>query len=633
MTSLTPEQQSEVVSLLETSGENLRALLTELNAEDKAAGATFEIDDLEEYERLLEELHRIGAHELLQFIYEGIGTQNKAQSRATNLYLESIKHTPDARAARLLQMLQPEEKEKEMHAIFRQTTGQSIVRFLIFLVSVLLLVFIVYSWSGGVTSWVTKKQFGPVEKETTVTFADVKGNIEAKEELQDIEDYLRDPARFGNVKVPKGVLMIGPPGTGKTLLARALAGEAGVPFLTCSGSEFEEIFVGVGAKRIRQLFTEARSQAPCIIFIDEIDAVGGARDKQMGSHAQMSLNQLLVELDGFNSRDGIILIGATNMPDALDKALIRPGRFDRKVFLSLPELGERQEIIDLYLKKFDLDPNVNSLVLARQTPGMSGADLENLVNWAALESVKENKLLDMEQLEKALLNVAMGREKKCMLLSDKVKKLTAYHEGGHALVALKVKNGPEIRKATLIPRGGALGMVASLPSDENMITKSELEGKLAMAMGGRAAEELIFGIDNVTTGAGSDFEGATRIAYAMVTQLGMSRIGHAYVEQHVNPFTGETRIDLAGDKEAIEDEVHEILEKAYRNAFAILQENEPQLHLLATALLKYETLDKEEIEKVICGVPLTLKDETRALERLKLMGAQAAAGGLNIIEF
>jgi len=415
--------------------------------------------------------------------------------------------------------------------------------------------------------------------------------------------FLKDPQKFANVKVPKGVLMVGPPGTGKTLMARALAGEAGVPFITASGSEFEEVFVGLGARRIRQLFEDAKKQAPCIIFIDEIDAVGGSREKFLRNQ-QMSLNQLLVELDGFNGREGIILVGATNMPSALDPALVRPGRFDRKIYLGLPEPIERQEILDYYLSKHKLAEDVDSMVMARQTAGMSGADIENMVNWAAVEAIKQDlPSIDMHLLEVALMNVAMGREKKSMLLSGKVKKITAYHEGGHALVALYSAGAPEIRKATLIPRGEALGMVNYLPNDEHLVTKTELLGQMQMAMGGRAAEELIFGVDEVTTGASSDFEGATNIAYTMVTKLGMSdKIGHVYANRMGRSDS------FKGNPELIEVEVQRLLEQAYKDASNLLKDKEKELHLLAAALLRYETLDKQDILKVIKGEPLLEKD-------------------------
>uniref|UniRef100_A0A6B2L0R1 AAA+ ATPase domain-containing protein n=1 Tax=Arcella intermedia TaxID=1963864 RepID=A0A6B2L0R1_9EUKA len=477
----------------------------------------------------------------------------------------------------------------------------------------LTLIIMLSSLKGGSFGNILNKTFNPVDKgKVNITFADVMGNHEAKEDMMDLVEYLKNPDKFGNIKVPKGVLMAGPPGTGKTLLAKALAGEAGVPFIASSGSEFEEVFVGVGAKRIRTLFEEARKRAPCIIFIDEIDAVAGKRD--LLKQSQMSLNQLLVELDGFNSRDGIIIIGATNRPETLDPAIVRPGRFDRKIFLSYPTIEERKEILDYYLKKHKIDEDVDPVTLSRQLAGMSGADIENMVNWAAMDTVKNDApAITMHSLELALLNVVMGREKKTMVLSDKTKKITAYHEGGHALTALFTEGSPEIRKATLIPRGDALGMVNFLESDEMMVSKKEFLGRIAMAMGGRVAEELIFGADNVSSGASSDFQSATNIALMMVTKFGMS--------EKVGPVS-ISKDGFKGDGKVIEEEVRAILTSSYETAKSILTAKDKELHLIADALLKYETLDKDEILKVIQGEKLTekeakLKKEKEEMEEKK----------------
>jgi ATP-dependent metalloprotease len=472
---------------------------------------------------------------------------------------------------------------------------------------------------GGLGSVLNSKQYKPVEKDMKVTFADVKGNYEAKEELTDLVAYLKQPHRFANVKVPKGVLMVGPPGTGKTLMARALAGEAGVPFINASGSEFEEVFVGLGARRVRQLFEEARKKAPCIVFIDEIDAVGGSRDNTVSKAMNMTLNQLLVELDGFSSRDGVILIGATNMPSHLDPALVRPGRFDRKVHLGLPGQNERKEIVDYYLSKHVLSEDVDPFAIARATAGFSGADLENMVNWAAIEAIKEDRTnVDTELLDRALLNVAMGREKKSMVISPKVRRIIAYHEGGHALVALHSKGAHEIRSATLIPRGEALGMVGYLPSDEHLTTREELLCEMRTAMGGRAAEELIFGSDQVTTGASSDFQKATRVAQAMVTRYGMSdKVGHLHVasdDDGPRHRQGGSSGAVA-DSKLVADEVKVLVESAYAQAKSLLQEHEVELHRLADALLTHETLSKEEIARVIRGDMLVERGQREMRER------------------
>eukprot|EP01126_Amoeba_proteus_P009176 TRINITY_DN13480_c0_g2_i2.p1 TRINITY_DN13480_c0_g2~~TRINITY_DN13480_c0_g2_i2.p1 ORF type:complete len:544 (-),score=109.12 TRINITY_DN13480_c0_g2_i2:23-1654(-) len=435
-------------------------------------------------------------------------------------------------------------------------------------------------------------------KQTKITFADVKGNIEAKEELMELVSYLKDPLKFQDVTVPKGILLVGPPGTGKTLMARALAGEAGVPFVSVSGSEFEEVFVGLGARRVRDLFEKAKTEAPCIIFIDEIDAVGRRRSPM--SSDEMSLNQLLVELDGFKKAGGVVVIGATNMVETLDKALVRPGRFDRHIYLSFPERKERKELFDHYLARHPVAQTVDTGLISKATAGMSGADIENIVNWAAIDAIKMDSPITIQHLEKAILNVAMGKEKKSMVLSEKVKKIVAYHESGHALVALKTKGAPEIRKATLVPRGDALGMVNYIPDDEYSVSKSQLYSQMCMAMGGRVAEEIVFGKLNVTNGASSDFQGATSIAYSMVTELGMSpEIGHVYAITRSDPYVRK-KLDLA-DKQKIDEEVHRILEEAYSEAKKILSDNEKELHLLAKALLKYETLDKKQILEVISG--------------------------------
>lgn len=455
------------------------------------------------------------------------------------------------------------------------------------------------------------KNYAPVET-VDVKFSDVCGNSEAKEDLMDIVEYLRDPEKFKamGIKVPKGVLLVGPPGTGKTLIARALAGEANVPFMSTSGSEFEEMFVGVGARRIRQLFEAAKKRAPCIIFIDELDAVGGRRDDAY-NRSKMTLNQLLVEMDGFTPSDGVILIGATNFAESLDPALVRAGRFDRKVMVELPDKRARKDILKLYSKdRFSQDVNYD--VLAGSTPGFSGADLENMVNWAAIEASKRRlTTISMHLLEEALLNVAMGRERKSLIMDDHTKRLCAYHEAGHALVALHTNGAFRIRKATLTPRGQALGMVSFLPDDNALLTtRRQLIARMDTAMGGRAAEELIFGNDDITQGASNDIDQATQIAKNMVTKLGMSsKVGPVYIKDQ------EKKLMSPETNHAIESEVRTLLEESYARAATVLRENQSQLHKLAQALLKYETLNVDEIERVIRGDPLIEKEFEMKAER------------------
>lgn len=451
-----------------------------------------------------------------------------------------------------------------------------------------------------------------------LTFDDVKGNEEAKEELYDVVEYLKDPTSFSNlgIKIPKGVLLTGPPGTGKTLLARVVASESGVPFISTSGSEFEEMLVGVGARRVRNLFQLAKKNAPCIIFVDEIDAIGGKRKEDYQS-SRMSLNQLLVEMDGFSPNEGIVVIGATNMVDVLDPALIRPGRFDRKVHMELPDPRARKDILDLYLKKKKISPDVATGTLARATPGFSGADLENMVNWAAIISAKRKSDITMKILEEALFNVSMGRERKTLVLNDFTRKLCAYHEGGHALVSLYTPGSLDIRRATLVPRGGALGMVNYLTKEDSpLTTRQELLASMDTAMGGRAAELLIYGENHVTQGAGSDFQQATRIAQNMVSTLGMSpKIGPYVANEREFGISPETR-------HLIEQESRRLCQESFDRAYNILKTHEDELHLLAAALLKYESLTVDEIKRAIAGDPLT--EKLHELEQTKILDLRLA---------
>mgnify|MGYP005837714927 FL=1 len=459
------------------------------------------------------------------------------------------------------------------------------------------------------------------EKHGRVTFDDVAGIDEAREELQEIVDFLKDPGKFARLggKIPKGALLVGPPGTGKTLLARAIAGEAGVPFFTISGSDFVEMFVGVGASRVRDMFEQAKKNAPCIIFIDEIDAVGRHRGAGLGGgndEREQTLNQLLVEMDGFDANEGIIIIAATNRPDVLDPALLRPGRFDRQVVVPRPDIDGREKILKVHMKKVPLAPDVSARVIARGTPGFSGADLANLVNEAALLAARKGKrLVGMAEFELAKDKVMMGVERKSMVMTEDEKKMTAYHEAGHAIVALHEPASDPIHKATIIPRGRALGMVMRLPErDQYSYHRDKMYANLAVAMGGRVAEEIIFGHDKVSSGASGDIQMATGLARDMVTRWGMSdRLGPLqYAENQEEVFLGHsvTRTQNVSEKTAqlIDEEIKRIVMAGYDRAKQVLTEHVDELHALASALLEYETLSGEEIRKVLSGEPLDRGD-------------------------
>ena len=454
------------------------------------------------------------------------------------------------------------------------------------------------------------------ENKNRVTFDDVAGVDEAKEELEEIVDFLKDPGKFQKLggKIPKGALLIGPPGTGKTLLARAIAGEAGVPFFTISGSDFVEMFVGVGASRVRDMFEQAKKNAPCIIFIDEIDAVGRHRGAGLGGgndEREQTLNQLLVEMDGFEANEGIILVAATNRPDVLDPALLRPGRFDRQVVVPNPDLNGREKILRVHMRNVPLSPDVNVKTIARGTPGFSGADLANLVNEAALMAARKNRRMVLQRdFEDAKDKVMMGSERKSMAMSDEEKKLTAYHEGGHALVALSVPSADPVHKATIIPRGRALGMVMQLPeADRYSMKLQQMTSTLTILMGGRVAEELIFGRENVTSGASSDIEQATRLARSMVTRWGLSEeLGVvSYGENQEEVFLGHsvarTQNISADTAQKIDSEIKKLVHGGYEEARRILTEKLEDLHTLAKALLEFETLSGDEIVKVLQGIP------------------------------
>ena len=449
-----------------------------------------------------------------------------------------------------------------------------------------------------------------------VTFEDVAGIDEAKDDLQEIVEFLKDPGKFQKLggRIPKGALLVGPPGTGKTLLARAIAGEASVPFFSISGSDFVEMFVGVGASRVRDMFEQAKSNAPCIIFIDEIDAVGRHRGAGLGGgndEREQTLNQLLVEMDGFEANEGIILIAATNRPDVLDPALLRPGRFDRQVVVPNPDIIGRERILQVHMKKVPLAADVDARTIARGPPGFSGADLANLVNEAALLAARRNKrTVAMAEFEDAKDKVMMGAERRSMVMSDEERKLTAYHEGGHALVALNLAASDPIHKATIIPRGRALGMVMRLPErDQLSVTRAKLKADLAVAMGGRIAEEVIFGHEKVTSGASSDIQMATNMAKAMVTQFGMSdELGPlAYGDNEQEVFLGHsvTRTQNTSDEtqSKIDTETRKFVDEGYQKAESIIRDNLDDLHTIANGLLEYETLSGDEIEALLKGDP------------------------------
>jgi cell division protease FtsH len=449
------------------------------------------------------------------------------------------------------------------------------------------------------------------ERQGKVTFEDVAGIDEAREELQEIVEFLKDPHRFSKLggQIPKGALLVGSPGTGKTLLARAIAGEAGVPFFTISGSDFVEMFVGVGASRVRDMFEQAKKNAPCIVFIDEIDAVGRHRGHGLGNsndEREQTLNQLLVEMDGFEANEGIIIIAATNRPDVLDPALLRPGRFDRQVVVPVPDIDGREQILGVHMKKVPLAPDVNPRTIARGTPGFSGADLANLVNEAALLAARRNKrLVAMQEFEDAKDKVMMGAERKSMVMTEDEKKMTAYHEAGHALVSVNEPASDPIHKATIIPRGRALGMVMRLPERDNYsYHRDKMHANLAVSMGGRVAEEIIFGYDKVSSGASSDIQYATDLARNMVTKWGMSdKLGPLQYEASQEGYLGmgQTQRTMAGadTNKLIDAEIRGLIDSAHKRATDVLKQQEDKLHLLAQALLEYETLNGEEIDQLL----------------------------------
>ncbi|MFW2590153.1 ATP-dependent zinc metalloprotease FtsH [Sagittula sp. SSi028] len=475
---------------------------------------------------------------------------------------------------------------------------------------------------GGAMGFGKSKAKLLTEKHGRVTFDDVAGIDEAKEELEEIVEFLRNPQKFSRLggKIPKGALLVGPPGTGKTLLARSVAGEAGVPFFTISGSDFVEMFVGVGASRVRDMFEQAKKNAPCIVFIDEIDAVGRARGQGYGGgndEREQTLNQLLVEMDGFEANEGVIIIAATNRRDVLDPALLRPGRFDRQVTVGNPDIKGREKILGVHAKKTPLGPDVDLRIIARGTPGFSGADLANLVNEAALMAARYGRrFVTMEDFENAKDKVMMGAERRSMVLTDDQKEKTAYHEAGHAVVGLALPQCDPVYKATIIPRGGALGMVVSLPEIDRLNWhKSECEEKMAMTMAGKAAEIIKYGEENVSNGPAGDIQQASALARAMVLQWGMSdKVGNIDYREAAEGYSGNTAgLSVSAEtKRLIEEEVKRLIQEAYDRAFQILTDRKDDWERLAQGLLEYETLTGEEIKRVMRGDPPQSNDDDDA---------------------
>ncbi|TVZ40207.1 cell division protease FtsH [Alteromonadaceae bacterium 2753L.S.0a.02] len=461
---------------------------------------------------------------------------------------------------------------------------------------------------GGPMSFAKSKARLLGEDQVKTTFADVAGVDEAKEDVQELVEFLKDPSRFQRLggRIPRGVLMAGPPGTGKTLLAKAIAGEAKVPFFSISGSDFVEMFVGVGASRVRDMFDQAKKQAPCIIFIDEIDAVGRHRGGGHGGghdEREQTLNQLLVEMDGFEGNEGVIVIAATNRPDVLDRALLRPGRFDRQVFVGLPDIRGREQILKVHMRKVPMDDKVQASIIARGTPGFSGADLANLVNEAALFAARANKrVVTMEEFEKARDKIIMGAERRSMVMSEKEKENTAYHEAGHAIVGRLVPEHDPVHKVSIIPRGRALGVTVYLPEEDKYShSKRAIESRLCSLFGGRIAEEMTLGFDGVTTGASNDIERATDLARNMVMKWGLSeKLGPLHYGEDEGAYPGTGKLQYSGEtSKVIDEEVRRIIDACYTSAKTILEDNRDILEAMKDALMEYETIDSEQVDDLM----------------------------------
>ncbi|KAL8855100.1 MAG: hypothetical protein Q9221_000006 [Calogaya cf. arnoldii] len=529
---------------------------------------------------------------------QAIGQAVAAQSRGANLSVTGKGGAAGTGA-----------KDHPLHVVVDESLGSSIFNWVKFLFYFGLIAYftLVMMTIAVEASGILKKVGGfqtteAQPQDQTTRFSDVHGCDEAKEELQEVVQFLKDPARFSTLggKLPKGVLLVGPPGTGKTLLARAVAGEAGVPFFYMSGSEFDEIYVGVGAKRVRELFNNARAKSPAIIFIDELDAIGAKRNDRDPAYVKQSLNQLLTEMDGFSQETGVIVIAATNLPRMLDKALTRPGRFDRNISVPLPDVRGRMEILKNKMKKVQVGTDVDESAIARGTPGFSGAELENLINQAAVRASKNHQpKVTMLDFEWAKDKIMMGSERRSMVVQEKDKLMTAYHEGGHALVGLKTKGATPLYKITIMPRGQALGVTHFLQEmDKVSLSKAELLSQIDVAMGGKVAEELVYGADNVTSGASSDIQNATSVARHMVTQCGMSELlGNIDLASNYDLHSSET-------KAKIEAEIRRLVEEGRERAIKILNENRKELDIIAKALLEYEVLSLEEVNKVLKGEKL-----------------------------
>lgn len=584
------QRPHEAIKFIENGWENNKIPMNEMFLKEylKAAAAINKLDKIN-FTSLLALMNK---HESAQSNSNGMASMIRASSGSAGFSAGTSADNP-------LYLARPTPSLKEMLMKFIGYV------FMIFFGYALLSVLISDEKGGGIGG-AGRLSMGTVVKQaehSDKSFDDVVGIDEAKKDLEEIVLYLKDPKRFTRLggRLPKGVLLTGPPGTGKTLLARAIAGESGVPFFHTSGSEFEEMYVGVGAKRVRELFEVANSKKPCIIFIDEIDAIGGTRQVKDQSAMKMTLNQLLVEMDGFKQNSGVIVIAATNFPDSLDSALIRPGRFDKHVDVSLPDIRGREEILDLYGKKVQLDSDVDMSQLARGTPGFSGAELFNLVNQAALyASIRGLKSVGMGALEYAKDKIMMGAERKSAVISPDTMKCTAFHEAGHALVALKTDGSDPIHKATIMPRGRSLGMVMQLPDgDQTSMSRKQMLARLDVCMGGRVAEELIFGEENVTSGASNDLMQATRLAKAMVTKYGFSdKVGVMYVDDKAK-IGGSTTKD-------IDDEIKALVSASYARASQILNTHKKELELIANGLLEYESLSGGEVVDLSLGKKLDL---------------------------